>query len=96
MANPNLSFTQQVRDLKEGETVARAKRIPFGEGVDAGGPARALAALRNSANQIAVRVRETGERNFCVESGSFLTHDGKAIIIVAAVTCTEDEGEDDI
>lgn len=95
MSESNTTLTARVKALKEGDSVAASKRILF-EDFTADRAKKALAGLRNSLNQIAARAREATERAYKVESGQFVTYDGLAIMLVATLTCVEDEGEDDI
>ena len=95
MADTNATITAMAKQLKEGETVSRSKRIPLDE-LDTKKVSRKLSSMRNSMNQIAARAREATERGYRVESGQFVTYDGTAVMLVVALTCMEDEGEDDI
>lgn len=95
MADPNATVTSMARRLKEGESTSRTKRVPLDQ-VDTKKIRSTLASMRNSMNQIAARTREATERDYRVESGHFLTHDGSAVMMVVTLTCMEDEGEDDI
>lgn len=95
MAVSNHSLAALVKELREGETVSRSVRIPLTDLTDES-VAKKLASMRNSMNQTAGRVRESTERGFRVESGSFITSDNTAVMLVVTITCMEDEGEDDI
>ncbi len=95
MADTNATITAMAKQLKEGETVSRSKRIPLDE-LDTKKVSRKLSSMRNSMNQIAARAREATERGYRVESGQFVTYDGTAVMLVVTLTCMEDEGEDDI
>lgn len=95
MADNNASFTAQAKELREGETISRTRRILLDE-INVKSVSKKLAAMRNSMNQIAARARESTERDYRVESGQFITHDGTAVMLVCTLTCMEDEGEDDI
>lgn len=95
MADTNATITAMAKALKEGETVSRSRRIPLDD-LDTKKVSKKLSSMRNSMNQIAARAREATERGYRVESGQFITYDGTAIILTVALTCMEDEGEDDI
>ena len=95
MADNNASFTAQAKELREGETISRTRRILLDE-INVKSVSKKLAAMRNSMNQIAARARESTERDYRVESGQFITHDGTAVMLVCTLTCMEDEGGDDI
>lgn len=95
MADTNATITAMAKQLKEGETVSRSRRIPL-EDIDTKSVAKKLANMRNSMNQIASRAREATERGYRVESGQFMTYDGTALMLVCTLTCMEDEGDDDI
>jgi hypothetical protein len=92
VADTNATITSMAKQLKEGESVSRSKRIPLDE-LDPKKVSKKLASMRNSMNQIAARAREaTGS----VESGQFITYDGAAVVLTCVLTCMEDDGEDDI
>lgn len=95
MADSTVTFTAQAKELREGESLSRVVRIPI-EKVKGRTISTKLAAMRNSMGQVSTRCREETERGYRVESGSFNTHDGSAVILVCVLTCMEDEGEDDI
>lgn len=95
MAETNATISAQAKELKEGQSLAKIRRISL-EDLDTKAVSRKLASMRNSMNQIASRAREATERGYRVESGQFITHDGTAIMLVCTLTCMEDEGEDDI
>lgn len=95
MAEGNTTITARAKELKEGQSLATVKRVSL-EDLDAKAVSRRLASMRNSMNQIASRAREATERDYRVESGQFMTHDGTAIMLVCTLTCMNDEGEDDI
>ena len=95
VADTNNTHAAMARELREGESIARSTRIPVTE-IKRSPPTKILAKMRNSMNQIASRAREATDRFFRVESGQFVTHDGQAVMCVVTLTCTEDEGEDDI
>lgn len=95
MAESNNTVTARAKQLREDESLATVKRIPL-EGLDAKAISRKLSSMRNSMNQIASRSREATERDYRVESGQFITHDGSAVMLVCTLTCMEDEGDDDI
>lgn len=95
MADTNATITSMAKQLKEGESVSRSKRIPLDE-LDPKKVSKKLASMRNSMNQIAARAREATGSDFRVESGQFITYDGTAVILTCVLTCMEDDGEDDI
>lgn len=95
MAEGNTTITARAKELKEGQSLATAKRVSL-EDLDGKSVSRRLSSMRNSMNQIASRARESTERDYRVESGQFMTHDGTAIMLVCTLTCMDDEGEDDI
>ncbi len=95
MAETNTTVTARAKELREDESLATVKRIPL-EGLDTKAISRKLSSMRNSMNQIASRSREATERDYRVESGQFITHDGTAVMLVCTLTCMEDEGDDDI
>jgi len=88
-------MTARVKELQDGESFSRAARFPL-DGDTPRKAAKHVAALRNSMGQIAVRAREATDRGYRVETGQFVTHDGSALVVTVVVTCTDDEGEDDI
>lgn len=83
------------KELREGETLSRSHRMSL-EGLDTKDVTKKLSSMRNSMNQIAARTREATDRDFRVESGQFITHDGAAVMLTVTMTCMDDEGEDDI
>lgn len=95
MAEDNATITTMAKALKEGESVSRSHRIPMDE-YNPKSARRTMSKMRNSMNQLIGRVREATERAYRMDSGQFITHDGTALIMTVAVTCVEDEGEDDI
>ena len=95
MAETNATISAQAKELKEGQSLAKVRRVSL-EGLDAKAVSRKLASMRNSMNQISSRAREATDRDFRVESGQFITHDGTAVFLVCTLTCMEDEGEYDI
>lgn len=95
MAETNTTVTARAKELREDESLATVKRIAL-EGLDTKAISRKLSSMRNSMNQIASRSREATERDYRVESGQFITHDGTAVMLVCTLTCMEDEGDDDI
>ena len=95
MAENNGSFTAMAKELREDETLSRSHRMLL-EDLDTKAVAKKLSSMRNSMNQIAARTREATNRDFRVESGQFMTHDGTAVMLTVTLTCMEDEGDDDI
>lgn len=95
MAEDNATFTALAKELREDESVSRSTRVPL-EGLKTRTISKKLSSMRNSMNQIAARCREATGRSYRVESGSFNTHDGTAVMLTCVMTCMEDEGEDDI
>lgn len=95
MATPNNTTIASARVLKEGESISRSVRLLL---TDPGVKkiTKKMASMRNSMNQIASRAKEATGSNFRVESGQFITESRDAIILTVVLTCTEDEGEDDI
>jgi hypothetical protein len=83
------------KELKEGESVSRTRRIPL-EDLNSKTVKKAMTAMRNSMNQIASRAREATQRGYRVETVQAITYDGAAVLITCALTCIEDDGEDDI
>lgn len=95
MADNNVTFTAMAKELREGESVSRTHRMSL-EDLNTKAVSKKLSAMRNSMNQIAARAREATDRDYRVESGSFNTHCGTAVMLVCVLTCMEDEGDDDI
>jgi len=95
VADNNGTLSAMAKELREGESVSRTFRMPL-ESLNTKAVSKKLASMRNSMNQIAARAREATERDYRVESGSFNTHCGTAVMLVCVLTCMEDEGEDDI
>lgn len=80
------SFTAQLRGLKRGDSVARAKRFEIGT-VEADAITEELDALRRNVNASVSRVRgKVPGSNFRVESGTMLTNDNKALIAVVNIS----------
>lgn len=94
MAEDKHSISARGRKLREGESVSRTVRIPVEEAADR--VAEETSKLRNSMNQIAVRLRENKLRDYRVESTQGLTADASAVLVTVAITCLDDEGQDDI
>ena len=95
MSNDNTTFSANARELREGETLSRSKRLEI-VGLKPDKIKKTLAKMRNSMNQIASRAREATGRDFRVESGQFMTYDSTAVMLTCTLTCMQDEGEDDI
>lgn len=95
MADTNANITAMSKALKEGESVSRSRRISL-EDLDPKKVKKAMTAMRNSMNQIATRVGEATGRGYRVETVQAITYDGTAVLLTCALTCMEDEGEDDI
>ena len=95
MADNNSNFTAMAKELREGETASRSRRLELA-GLKPDKIKKTLTSMRNSMNQIASRTREATDRQYRVESGQFMTYDGTAVMLTCTLTCMEDEGEDDI
>lgn len=95
MADIKANISAMVKELREGEAVSRSKRFTL-EDLEPAKLKKAISSMRNSMNQIASRAREETERDYRVETGQFVTHDGSAVIATCVITCMNDEGDDDI
>lgn len=79
------SFNAQLRALKKGESLARAKRFEVGS-PEAADINDELHTLRRTVNASVSRVREKTGSNFRVETGTMLTNDNKALIAVVNIS----------
>jgi len=95
VADSRDSITALAKGLKEGESASQSTRIPLAS-LNSKKITKSLATMRNRMNQVAARAKEANDQEYKVESGSFLTYDGSAVMLVATITCVADEGEDDI
>lgn len=81
--------------LEEGESVSWTERLPV-DALKTGDVQRRVATMRNRMNQYVTRARDRTGRTFKVETGHFVTHDGAAIMVVAAATRLASEDASDI
>ena len=91
----NASLAAMARELEVGQSLSKSMRVPV-DGLGGQSPSKALSALRNTLNQIGNRATDATGKVYRVESGSYMTHDGAAIILNAVLTCMDTEPEDDI
>jgi hypothetical protein len=81
------SMADQINSLEVGGSIATSERFPIDDGVDAGGLLESLKKMRNTLAAYVARItEELDARVFKVESGSFLTEDKTAILVVATVS----------
>lgn len=97
MAKVTVKHTEEAKGLKVGQSLARGLRFPLEE-LDMADVKRKSNKLRNTLNQVAIRLKEDSGRDYCVESGSFVSYDGTAVISCVVLTRLEDAdfAEDDI
>jgi hypothetical protein len=80
------SMADQINNLEAGQSIATSQRFEI-ETVDAGGLLESLKTMRNTLAAYVARIREElDSRVFKVESGSFITEDKTAILVVATVS----------
>lgn len=91
----NASLAAMARDLELGQSISKTMRVPV-DGLGGQSPSKALSGLRNTLNQIGNRATDATGKVYRVESGSYMTHDGQAIILNAVLTCMDVEAVDDI
>jgi hypothetical protein len=78
------SFNAQLRALRKGESLARAKRFQIGS-PEASSINETLSSMRRNMNAAVSRIRDATGSNFRVESGSLITSDNDAILAVVTV-----------
>lgn len=79
------SFNQQLRQLRRGDSHAKARRFPLGS-PEAAEINETLSSMRRTVNSTVSRLRESTGSNFRVESGSMITSDNEAILAIVSVT----------
>lgn len=80
-----MSFNAQLRAMRRGETIAKAKRLVLGE-QEAGDINDVLNAMRRTINSAVSKTRDATGSNFRVESGPLITADNEAILAVVTVS----------
>lgn len=81
--------------LEEGESVSWTERLPI-DALKTGDVQCRVSIMRNRMNQYTARARDRTGRTFKVETGHFVTHDGAAIMVVAASTRLSSDDHSDI